>query len=109
MKRENDLSERTLSEKLDGVADKQQGLGKLSPVIRAARKPKLPSVTRTPAAPNAALSPAARHAASLSTDLRARDKHGNPIPTLADRVRVEGYAAQIAPKKPKAKGKGGKK
>jgi len=80
------------NEKIDGENDLQGDLGKLSKVTRAKRTPE----------PVAGIDPGMREAAtaevlarSLSTDLHARDKKGRPIPTLAERIRKEGFRAQL--------------
>ena len=105
-KRENDLSERTLRDKVDGVGDRQKGMGKLSQVTRAkplkgrARfanevVPKAePQIDPTQMLKQSFL-------ANLQTDLHARDKAtGQRIPTLRDRVLREGYRAQLKAAKP---------
>jgi hypothetical protein len=112
-KRENDLSERTLRDKVDGPADKQAGLGKLSKVKRSKRGKPSPQFANAPKQPRgrerAAVQADPRQALAqqflqtVSSDLHARDAKGRKIPTLADRIRSEGYKAQLGKKKGKRK------
>ena len=97
-KRENDLTERTLGETLDGNADRfgKQDLGKLSKVKRAVRKPAPREAA--PAIDPAAIAQA-HYLQSINSDLRARDRKGQPIPSLAQRIAKEGYRAQFGKKK----------
>lgn len=99
-KRENDLSERTLAEKLDGTGDKydRAHMGKLSKVKRAKRKKPSPA-EQAKADPTAVMQ--AMYLKNINTDLHARDAKGNKLPTLHDRIRQEGVAAQY--KQPAAK------
>lgn len=114
-KRENDLTERTLADKADGIGDKfgAAELGKRSKITPAkppkkgekaapaTRHPTLAERNRPPAPPRPATTEelARRHAASLSTNLHAKSGY----PTLAERVAAEGFAAytgkQTKPKK----------
>jgi hypothetical protein len=68
------------NEKIDGAADRIEGLGKPSPIKRAERKPSQDM-------PAAALDPRV-HAARMSTSLRSKGRL-----TLADRVAREGIGA----------------
>lgn len=84
------------NEMVDGVGDQMSkaDLGKRSPVTRAKRN------RPAPAAANSLDPTAAAMAAIIarnSTDLRAKDSKGRPIPTLADRTRAEGAAAYHRP------------
>lgn len=84
----NDLSERTLAGHIDGVGDKVKGLGKRSKTRRAKRAPK----AAAPADPAAIEQ---MYLQRLSSDLHARDRKGNAIPTLAERIRKEGVAKNM--------------
>lgn len=89
---QNDLSERTLAETVEGAGDKYgaSDLGKLSNVKRAPRKPKPAAAPQVD--PTEAMK--AMFLANINTDLRARDGKGNPLPTLQQRVAQEGVRAQ---------------
>lgn len=109
-------------EKIEGVGSQMRDdLGKPSKITRAKRKAAPGGVQRSPVTPSLM----EQVLAAKQTDLRAKGKGGQPLPTLQDRIKTEGFRKQLsagmarakraqakaAPKatKPKRKRKAGKK
>lgn len=95
-----DLSERTLAEKPDTLADKQTGLGKPAPRVNAVRKPATAAGAQ-PLDPKKAME--LQFLQRLNTDLTSNNQ-----PTLAQRVAKEGigaYGGDYKTKKKPAKSK----
>src|SRR4051794_10343316 len=96
-KRENDLSERTLAETIDGPRDRfgAADLGKRSKVTRAKREPAEHAEAAAPSMQDALRS---AFLAQINTDLHARDRKGRALPTLQERIAREGFRAQLGKK-----------
>lgn len=112
MAKKNDRPQ--IDERIHGMMDRDNraDMGKPSKVTRARRAPKLPPQAEANPQNDVARQLAMGGRASvpwLSKDLHARDKKGNPIPTLADRARASGAAAYYRPGKARVKKAAAKK
>lgn len=97
MARKHAHEERITDELADG-AGAMLGVADLGPGAKVI-KPKKPPLSPAAPAPDPDVVNASMFLHGLETDLHARDERGRRIPTLAERIASEGFAAQLNPAK----------